>query len=76
MYALIEPIHSIPHTDRWYVYQRLCELDIYVECFKDGALYVQVDSPMTLIQVWSVIYRFTAVHQRLVDRLERCLQNS
>ena len=76
MYTLIEPINSIPYNDRWYIYQRLCELDINIECFTDGALYVQVDSQTALIQVWSVVYRFTTVHQRLADRLERCLQNS
>lgn len=65
----------ISRSDRWQVSQRLSELGISSTCLQDGTLEVEVDSPVTVIQVRSVLTQFTAPRAQLLDWLERCWQS-
>jgi hypothetical protein len=62
-------------TDRWQVYQRLKELDIPCSCAANQPLKVEIGSPVTAVQVWSVIRRLTASRQDQIWTLECCWQS-
>jgi hypothetical protein len=66
----------ISRCDRWQVHQRLTELDIASTCHPDGTFEVEIYSPITVVQLYSVLAQFTGSRQRLVDWLEQCWQNS
>ncbi|MCC5630455.1 Asr1405/Asl0597 family protein [Nostoc sphaeroides] len=59
-------------ADRWQVYQRLKELDIPCSCQANQPLQVEIGSPMTVVQLWSVIRRLTASRQDQIWTLEHC----
>ncbi|MCC5599878.1 hypothetical protein LC653_00480 [Nostoc sp. CHAB 5784] len=62
-------------ADRWQVYQRLKELDIPCSCTANQPLKVEIGSPMTAVQLWSVIRRLTASRQDQIWTLECCWKN-
>lgn len=66
---------AISRSDRWQVHQRLEELEIASTCLRDGSLKVEIRSPLTVIQLRSVLQQFTASRQQLVDWLEQCWQS-
>ncbi|MBF2050046.1 MAG: hypothetical protein IGS54_22210 [Elainella sp. C42_A2020_010] len=66
---------AISRSDRWQVHQRLEELEIASTCLRDGSLKVEIRSPLTIIQLRSVLQQFTASRQQLVDWLEQCWQS-
>lgn len=68
----IESKVSIPLGDRWQIRRRLEELDISCNCLPDGSFTVVVDTPLTAIQLWSVVRQLTLSRKILVDTLERC----
>jgi len=67
---------QIPLGERWRIGRRLVELGIPAVCAGEGHLQVQVDTPLALVQVRSVIRQHTARRQELVADLEACWQLS
>lgn len=65
---------QIPLGERWRIGRRLVELGIPAVCTGEGHLQVQVDTPLTLVQVRSVIRQYTARRRELLDSLEICWQ--
>ncbi|MFS8923961.1 hypothetical protein NW863_05720 [Synechococcus sp. B60.1] len=65
---------QIPLGERWRIGRRLVELGIPAVCTGDGHLQVQVDTPLALLQVRSVIRQYTARRRELLDSLETCWQ--
>jgi hypothetical protein len=65
---------TISRSDRWQVHQRLKELEISSTCLRDGSLQVEIHSPLTVLQLRSVLLQLTAPRSQLVDWLEHCWQ--
>lgn len=65
-------ILTISRSDRWLVQQRLQSLSIPCHCPADGRLEVEVNTPVAIVQVRSVIQQLTAPRSELLDWLERC----
>ncbi len=61
--------------DRWSIHRRLQELNIPANCPSDGTLRVDVNYPLALLLVRSVILKFSLPRQESVDWLERCWQS-
>ncbi|WP_392530250.1 Asr1405/Asl0597 family protein [Nostoc sp. C117] len=59
-------------ADRWQVYQRLKELDIPCSCASNQPLQVEISSATAVVQLWSVIRRFSASRQDQIWTLESC----
>ena len=57
---------------RWEVFRRLKALEIDCQCATNEPLLVDLDSPTTLVQIWSVIRQSTAERHQLVDWLNDC----
>ncbi|PSB11529.1 hypothetical protein C7B62_05185 [Pleurocapsa sp. CCALA 161] len=57
---------------RWEIFRRLQALDIDCQCATNEPLLVNLNSPTTLAQVWSVIRQSTAQRHQLVDWLNDC----
>lgn len=62
-------------ADRWQVYQRLQELDIPCCCETNQPLQVEINNPLTVVQLWCVMQQFTASRQDLIWTLERSWQS-
>jgi len=58
--------------NRWRVYRRLQELGIPCWCTGYQPLQVQIESPLAIAQLWSVVKQVTMPRQHLVDWLEAC----
>ncbi|PSB59479.1 Asr1405/Asl0597 family protein [Chamaesiphon polymorphus] len=58
--------------DRWQIYHRLQELEIFCKCSTGKPLTVTVDTPTTVVQVWSVFRTQSLDRSQLVDWLDRC----
>jgi hypothetical protein len=72
--SLAFPVLSISRCDRWQAHQRLLELGIPCQCEAEGFLRVEVNSPLALVQLQSVVQQFTASRQDLLGWLEACWQ--
>ena len=57
---------------RWEVYRRLKALDINCQCSTNEPLLVHLDSPRTIMQIWSVLRQANASRQELINKLEDC----
>jgi len=57
---------------RWEIYRRLKSLGIDCQCSTNEPLLVNLDSPTTLIQIWSVIRQSNIERMQLVDWLDNC----
>lgn len=68
------PVLTISRCDRWQACQRLQELGIPCDCRADGHLHVEINHPIVLLQVRSVIQHITASRAELIDWLNRCWQ--
>ncbi|MEL6439955.1 MAG: Asr1405/Asl0597 family protein [Cyanobacteria bacterium J06621_8] len=66
------PVISVKWAYRWEVYRRLKNLGIDCRCATNEPLLVDLYSPTTLIQIWSVIRQSNAERQQLVDWLNNC----
>ena len=62
--------------NRWRVYRRLLELGIPCWCTGYQPLQVQIESPLAIAQLWSVVKQVTMPRQHLVDWLEACRKQS
>ncbi|MEA5582503.1 hypothetical protein VB620_14280 [Nodularia harveyana UHCC-0300] len=63
---------GVEWLDRWPVYQRLKELDIPCWCEINQPLRVEINHPLAIVQVWSVMQQFRASRQDLIGSLENC----
>ncbi len=68
------PVSTIDRCDRWQVSQRLQELNIECQCLPDGQLTIEIQHPVDILQLRSVIQQSTASRPDLLDWLERCWQ--
>ncbi len=68
----LTPIVNVNCGDRWTVYHRLQELHIWCECSANQPLQVHLTSPLTVIQIWSVLKHTRASRPELVHWLNRC----
>ncbi|KPQ33492.1 MAG: hypothetical protein HLUCCA11_18370 [Phormidesmis priestleyi Ana] len=66
---------SVARVDRWSINFRLKELNIPCTCPADGTLRVDVNHPIALLLVNSVVRRFTGPREDSVDWLERCWES-
>ena len=57
---------------RWDIFRRLQALEIDCQCSTNEPLLVNLDSPTTLVQIWSVVRQSTANRQQLIDWLDNC----
>ena len=65
---------SVGCADRWWVYHRLQSLEVPCRCQCYKPLQVEVYSPLSTVQIWSVMRQTTASRQELTDWLETCWQ--
>jgi hypothetical protein len=63
---------TISRGDRWLAFQRLQELGISCQCLSDGQLEVEINRPVDLPQLRSVVQQLTATRTELVEWLNRC----
>ncbi|WP_414752914.1 Asr1405/Asl0597 family protein [Anabaena sp. CCY 9910] len=61
---------EVDWADRWQVYQRLQELEIPCWCEANQPLKVELVTPMTVVQLWSVMRQFTSSRRDLIYSLE------
>ena len=57
---------------RWDVFRRLQALGIDCQCSTNEPLLVDLHSPTTLVQIWSVIRQSSAERHQLIDWLDNC----
>ena len=57
---------------RWEVFRRLQSLGIDCQCSTNEPLLVNLDSPTTLVQIWSVVRQLNVERSQLVDWLDNC----
>lgn len=63
---------AVKWAHRWEVFRRLQALEIDCQCSTNEPLLVNLDSPTTLAQVWSVMRQSTSQRHQLVDWLNDC----
>lgn len=63
---------DINWADKWQVYQRLRELDIPCGCEVNQPLRVEIATPISALQLWSVMRQITASRQDKIRSLEHC----
>ncbi len=63
---------AVARGDRWEVYRRLQALEIPCCCNSKGGLEAQLNSPLTAVQLWCVLWQMTASRDELVALLNRC----
>lgn len=63
---------SVKWAYRWEVFRRLKSLGIECQCATNEPLLVNLDSPTTLIQIWSVVRQSNLERVQLVDWLNSC----
>jgi hypothetical protein len=61
---------EVDRVDRWQVYQRLQELDIPCWCETNQPLRVEINNPLAIVQLSSVMQRLRASRQDLIWSLE------
>ena len=59
---------------KWDTYHRLKALDIDCRCKTNQPLLVELNTPKTAIQVWSVVKHLSASRQELISWLDHCWQ--
>ncbi|MEM8672446.1 MAG: Asr1405/Asl0597 family protein [Cyanobacteria bacterium P01_G01_bin.67] len=63
---------SVKWAYRWDVYRRLQALEIDCRCSTNEPLLVDLHSPTTLVQIWSVLRQSSADRCQLIDWLNNC----
>ena len=63
---------SVKWAYRWDVFRRLKALEIDCQCSTNEPLLVDLYSPTTLVQIWSVVRQSSADRQELIDWLDNC----
>lgn len=72
---LTAPVLTIYRSDRWQICHRLQELQISADCLPNGQLQVEIQCPIDILQLRSVIQGATASRADLLDWLKRCWQS-
>ncbi len=67
---------AINGSERWDIYHRLQELSISCQCSTHQLLTVEISSPNSLIQVWTVVKRMTSSRESLIQSLKSCWEKS
>ena len=65
---------AIDGANKWEMYHRLQALQIPCQCFIHKPLQVELNSPIAVIHLWSIVQRLTASRAQLVERLNLCWQ--
>lgn len=65
---------DVDWLDRWAVYRRLQELEIPCWCEMNQPLTAQINDPVALVQIWSVIRHFSTSRQQMIQILNKCWQ--
>lgn len=68
----VKKVIDVKWAYRWEVFRRLKELEIDCQCSTNEPLLVNLDSPITLVQIWSVMRQLSAKQPQLVDWLNEC----
>jgi hypothetical protein len=72
----VERIVNLQGIERWEAYHRLQSLQIPCQCSTHKPLRVRVDTPIDVLQVWSVIRQIRSSRQTLVGWLETCWRST
>lgn len=72
--CLSKQIIQIARCDRWQLHQRLQELGIQCGHTETGQLWVEVNDPIAMLQIRSVVRQLTSSRQELAYWLESCWQ--
>lgn len=59
-------------ADRWFIHRRLQQLEISCQCSSNQPLVVEINSPVAVAQLWSVLRQLTGSRQELIAWLETC----
>lgn len=65
---------AVKWSSRWDVFRRLQALGIKCQCSTNEPLLVDINSPTTAIQIWSVIRQCSGTRRELIDWLDDCWQ--
>ncbi|MEM6353980.1 MAG: Asr1405/Asl0597 family protein [Cyanobacteria bacterium P01_D01_bin.14] len=63
---------QIDCPDRWQAYFRLCELGVTCRCRSHQPLEVEINTPHTAIQLWSVLAQTSRPRLDLARWLQTC----
>lgn len=74
--SLTVQVPTVSRCDRWQAHQRLQSLSIPCHCSADGHLTVEVNTPVAVLQLRSVVQQLTAPRTELIDWLERCWETA
>jgi hypothetical protein len=67
-------ILPVDRIQRWEVYYRLQSLEIDCQCGVNQPLEVNDQSPLDIMQIWSIVRQMRSSRQELLDCLENCWQ--
>jgi hypothetical protein len=70
--SLTVQVQTVSRCDRWQAQQRLQDLSIPCHCSADGHLIVEVNNPLAIVQLKSVVQQLTDSRAQLINWLERC----
>lgn len=69
---LTQHVVTVARSDRWQAHYRLQELGIACTCSENGQLQVEVNGPIAVAQLWSVLQQLTRSRKQLSSWLEQC----
>ena len=67
-------ILAVKWAYRWDIFRRLKSLGIDCQCSTNEPLLVSIDSPTTIVQIWSVVRQCSGDRHQLIDWLDNCWQ--
>ena len=67
-----DKVLSVKWSSRWEIFRRLKALQINCQCRTNEPLLIDLHSPTTLVQIWSVIRQSSATRTQLIDWLDNC----
>lgn len=63
---------EVKWSSRWEVFRRLQQLDVECKCSTNEPLLVDLYSPTTAIQIWSVLRQWNISRRELINWLDDC----
>ena len=70
--AVIQQVIEVNGVERWAVYRRLQEIEIPCSCSINQPLTAIINSPIALVQLWSVLRCCTSSRQEMILFLQKC----
>ena len=70
----IVDIVNIKTVERWEIYRRLQELEIPCQCSSNQPLQIEIDNPLTIVQLFYVFRQLTGSRGELIAYLDDCWQ--